>query len=56
MWNIRSSAEDHRGRERKQWEEIRDRGKSLETQLWENKLRVAGGEEGEGMGQLGDGH
>ena len=51
MWNIRHSAEDHRGREGKLNGNSSEREKNHER-FWilGNKLRVAGGEVREGTG------
>ena len=50
MWNIRNSAEDHRGREGKLKVKSPERAKNHERPLTlGNKLRVEGGEVGEGM-------
>ena len=51
MWNLRHKAEDHRGREEKLKEKKSERETNNERLLTlGNKLRVAGGEVGEGIG------
>ena len=51
MWNIRNSMEDHRGREGKLQGKKSERETSHERLLTlGNKMRVAGGEGGGGMG------
>ena len=51
MWNIRNRAEDCRGKEGKQNGKSSEREKNHERLLTiGNKLRVAGGEAGGGMG------
>lgn len=51
MRNIRNSAENHRGRDRKLNEKKSGRKTNHErTLILGNKLRVAGGEGSEGMG------
>ena len=53
MWNIRNSAEDHRGREGKLNGKKSEREKNHERRLTlRNKLRIAGGEGG-GDGVIG---
>ena len=58
MWNLRNKAEeDHRGREEKmKQDKTREGDKHKRLLIIGNKLRVAGGEGGSGMGGLGDGH
>ena len=51
MWNIRNSVEDHRGREQKLNRKKSERETNHKRLLIiGSKLRVAGGEGGEGMG------
>ena len=51
MWNIRNSAEDHRGGERKLNGRLSERETNHERlPTLGNKLKVARGEVGEGMG------
>ena len=58
MGNLGNKTEDHRGREGKiKQDKIREGGEPYKRLLTiGNKLRVAGGEGGGGMGSLGDGH
>ena len=56
MWNLRNKAEDHRGREKKRNKKKPERETNQNRLLISgNKLRVAGGEGGWGMGWC-DGH
>ena len=51
MWNLRNKAKDHRGREEKMKQDKPERETNHKRLLIiGNKLRVAGGELGRGMG------
>jgi len=51
MWNLRNKTEDHRGREGKiKQDEIREGKKPKSLLIIGNKLRIAEGEGGGGMG------
>ena len=57
MWNVRNSAEDHRGREGKQNGKRSERETNRKRLLViGHKLKVAGEERGRSLGQLGDKH